>query len=103
MEVARLLSDRLSDDHELSLKAMAGRVGVSARTLQRRLKYCGVEFEELLDETRRSEAIRLIREGGHSMTEIAYRVGYSDPAHFTRAFRRWTGMAPSRFQSQDGE
>lgn len=103
VEVARLLSDRLSDDHELSLKAMAGRVDVSVRTLQRRLKYCGVEFEELLDEVRRSEAIRLIREGGHSMTEIAYRVGYSDPAHFTRAFRRWTGTAPSRFQSQDGE
>ncbi len=54
---------------------------ISARTLQRRLKCCGVEFEEMLDETRRSEAIRLIREGRHSMTEIAYRVGYSDPAH----------------------
>lgn len=97
VEVARLLSDRLSYERELSLKAVAARVRMSARTLQRRLKYCGVEFEELLDETRRSEAIRLIREGGHSMTEIAYRVGYSDPAHFTRAFRRWTGMAPSRF------
>ncbi|MBL0374899.1 helix-turn-helix domain-containing protein [Rhizobium sp. KVB221] len=101
--VARLLGDRLSEDHESRLEVVARRVGVSVRTLQRRLKYCGVEFEELLDDTRRSEAMRLIREGGHSMTEIAYRVGYSDPAHFTRAFRRWTGMAPSRFPGQDGE
>lgn len=95
---ARLLSARLSDLDKLGLEAVAGKMGVSVRTLQRRLKYCGVDFEELLDETRRSEAIRLICEGDHSMTDITYRVGYSDPAHFTRAFRRWTGMAPSRFQ-----
>ncbi|WP_244477546.1 MULTISPECIES: AraC family transcriptional regulator [unclassified Rhizobium] len=97
VEVARRLSDRLSCEPDHNLKAMAARLRVSTRTLQRRLKSCGVEFEELLDETRRSEALQLIREGGHSLTEIAYRLGYSDPAHFTRAFKRWTGAAPSRF------
>lgn len=97
---AKLLSERLSDGHELGLEAVARSIGMSARTLQRRLKFCGVDFEELLDETRRSEAIRLICEGVHSMTDIAFKVGYSDSAHFTRAFKRWTGVAPSRFQME---
>ena len=97
VDAAGLLLERLSDHRQLGLKAVARRMGMSARTLQRRLKYCGVDFEDLLDETRRSEALRLISEGEHTMTDIAYRIGYSDPAHFTRAFRRWTGAAPSRF------
>ena len=66
---------------------------------KRRLQCSGVDFESLKDETRRSEALRLIRLGKYSATEIAYMVGYSDPAHFTRAFKRWTGLAPSRFRS----
>jgi AraC-like DNA-binding protein len=104
IDAAGLLIERLSDHRQLGLKAIARRMGMSARTLQRRLKYCGVDFEELLDETRRSEALRLISEGEHPMTDIAYRTGYSDPAHFTRAFKRWTGAAPSRFQvHSDGD
>jgi AraC-like DNA-binding protein len=99
VDAAGLLAERLSDHQQLKLRAIAKRMGMSARTLQRRLKYCGIEFEELLDETRRGEALRLISEGGHTMTDIAYRIGYSDPAHFTRAFRRWTGAAPSRFSA----
>lgn len=104
IDAAGLLIERLSDHRQLGLKAIARRMGMSARTLQRRLKYCGVDFEELLDETRRSEALRLISEEEHPMTDIAYRTGYSDPAHFTRAFKRWTGAAPSRFQvHSDGD
>ncbi|MCA1443570.1 AraC family transcriptional regulator ligand-binding domain-containing protein [Ensifer sp. IC4062] len=98
VKTAKLLSERLSDGHELGLQAVARSLGMSPRTLQRRLKFCSVDFEELLDETRRSEAIRLICEGVHSMTDIAFKVGYSDSAHFTRAFKRWAGVAPSRFQ-----
>ena len=76
---------------------------MSSRTLQRRLKCSGVDFEDLKDETRRSEALRLIRVGRYSATEIAYMVGYSDPAHFTRAFKRWTGRTPSHFRSASRE
>ncbi len=99
VDVAGLLVERLSDHRHLKLRVMAKRMGMSVRTLQRRLKYCGIEFEELLDETRRGEALRLIAQGRHTMTDIAYLIGYSDPAHFTRAFRRWTGAAPSRFSA----
>jgi AraC-like DNA-binding protein len=99
IEAAKMLSERLSDGHKLGLQTIAKSLGMSVRTLQRRLKFCGVDFEELLDDTRRNEAIRLICEGVHSMTDIALRLGYSDSAHFTRAFKRWTGVAPSRFRT----
>ncbi|WP_390882109.1 helix-turn-helix domain-containing protein [Achromobacter marplatensis] len=45
-----------------------------------------------------SEALRLIELRKYSAPEIVYIVGHSDPAHFTRAFKRWTGLAPSRFR-----
>lgn len=66
---------------------------------ERQLKYCGIDFEDLRDETRRSEALQLIASGKYTATEIAYMVGYSDQAHFTRAFKRWTGSSPSRYRS----
>lgn len=96
---ASLLVDRMSDQVEIKLGSVAKEIGTSARTLQRRLKSTGVDFEALRDETRRSEALRLIALRRYSATEIAYMVGYSDPAHFTRAFKRWTGNTPTQFRA----
>jgi AraC-like DNA-binding protein len=99
IDTAGLLIERIAEQEEINLESVAKKIGMSPRTLQRRLQCSGVDFESLKDETRRSEALRLIRLGKYSATEIAYMVGYSDPAHFTRAFKRWTGLAPSRFRS----
>jgi AraC-like DNA-binding protein len=73
---------------------VAKRLNISARTLPRRLTDWGVTFEELVDEYRRDRAFRLLMRADHSILEIAYSLGYSDPAHFTRAFKRWTGVSP---------
>ncbi len=99
IDTAGFLIDRIAEQEDINLRSIAREIGTSTRTLQRRLKCSGVDFEDLKDETRRSEALRLIRSGKYSATEIAYMVGYSDPAHFTRAFKRWTGNTPSRFRS----
>ncbi len=99
IDTAGLLIERISDQENAKLAAISREIGMSARTLQRRLKRSGVDFDALHDETRRSEALRLIELRKYSATEIAYMVGYSDPAHFTRAFKRWTGQAPSRFRA----
>lgn len=98
IDTASLLIDRISDQAEIRLESVAKQIGTSARTLQRRLKSSGIDFEALRDETRRGEALRLLAMRRYSATEIAYMVGYSDPAHFTRAFKRWTGSVPSRFR-----
>lgn len=98
IETAGVLIERISDQDQSRLAAISRTIGLSPRTLQRRLKYCGVDFDALRDETRRGEALQLIASGKYTATDIAYMVGYSDQAHFTRAFKRWTGSTPSRYR-----
>lgn len=78
---------------------VAKRLNISARTLQRRLNDWGVTFEELVDEYRRERALKLMLRADHSILEVAYSLGYSDPAHFTRAFKRWTGISPKSYRA----
>lgn len=98
VETAEMLIKQISDHGQSNLAAVSKGIGISQRTLQRRLKYCGVDFDELRDDTRRAEALKLLANGKYNATEIAHMVGYSDQAHFTRAFRRWTGSTPSRYR-----
>ncbi|WP_313457510.1 helix-turn-helix domain-containing protein [Achromobacter sp.] len=98
IDTAGLLIAHISDHKTAKLVLIAKELGMSPRTIQRRLIRAGVDFQGLLDETRRSEALRLIGTDKYSATDIAYMVGYSDVAHFTRAFKRWTGQAPTRFR-----
>jgi AraC-like DNA-binding protein len=76
------------------LASVAKALHVSERTLKRHLAGEGTTFKDLHDEARKNEALRLVASGAASMEEIAERVGYSDVANFTRAFRRWTGKTP---------
>ena len=72
----------------------AGRMDISVRTLQRRLHRHGLTYSALVERVRHEEACRLLQEHGKSIAEIAVRLGYSDPSHFSRAFRRWEGVCP---------
>jgi AraC-like DNA-binding protein len=84
--------------HErFTIGCVAAQLDVSVRTLQRRLEDCGLSFKALVDDIRRSVAIQLVLAGEHAATEITFMLGYSDQAHFTRAFKRWTGMPPRQF------
>jgi AraC-like DNA-binding protein len=79
---------------EVSIEHMAALLGMSTRTLQRRLRDWGFSYEEMLDDIRHVEAVRRLSTGCETMKEIAFLLGYSDQAHFTRAFKRWRGVAP---------
>ncbi|MCC6994067.1 MAG: AraC family transcriptional regulator [Deltaproteobacteria bacterium] len=76
------------------LDEVARALAMSPRTLKRRLSEAGASFSELLDEQRRDRALLLLRDGALTLDAIAERLGYSDVANFTRAFRRWTGKTP---------
>jgi hypothetical protein len=76
------------------------RVELSVRALQRSLVAESTTYVQLLEETRRELADAHLREGRSSMTEIACLLGFSGVAPFTRAFRRWTGKAPTEFRRQ---
>jgi AraC-like DNA-binding protein len=75
-------------------RGAAAAASMNLRSLQRRLASCGMTFTEILDEYRQLRAFEYLQNGDHSVTSIAFRLGYSDSGHFTRAFRRWTGSNP---------
>ena len=93
--VARVIAAAL-DDGEATLGAVAGRLGMSARSLQRRLAERGSSYEESLDAIRRQLCLVYLNAGDHP-GEIAARLGYSERSPFYRAFRRWTGTTPADF------
>lgn len=79
---------------ELSIDTIAGLLAVSRQTLYRRLKAEGATFERVLDELRHRMALSYLSGRQVSVSETAYLVGFSDPAVFSRAFKRWTGRSP---------
>lgn len=79
---------------EANMDAIATQMGVSRQTLFRKLKAEGTSFERLLDELRHQLALHYLAGRKVSVNETAYLVGFSDPAAFSRAFKRWTGHSP---------
>ena len=77
---------------------VAGKLAMSPRTLQRRLRERGVDFKQLTDDTRRRFALNYLREARHSLSEVAFLLGYSEVSAFNRAFRRWTGETPLAYR-----
>ena len=73
-------------------------VGLNVRTLQRRLESQAVTYKQLIDRARFDLASQLLRQSHATVTDIAFDVGYTDVAHFTRAFRRWTGVSPREYR-----
>jgi AraC-like DNA-binding protein len=80
------------------LAQVAAAVGCTPRTLQRRLREAGTDFKALVDDTRHRLAMRHLRQRRHTLTDIAYLLGYSEVSAFNRAFRRWTGSTPSSYR-----
>ncbi len=80
------------------LRALARRLAVGERTLQRRLAAEGTTLQGLVEDARRELATRLLSDPRLSATEVAFLTGFSDASAFWRAFRRWTGTTPADFR-----
>jgi AraC-like DNA-binding protein len=70
------------------------RLGMSKRSLQRRLALSETSFDGIRRRVLFQQASTLLCSPGMAVTDIAFELGYDDPAHFTRAFARWTGLSP---------
>src|SRR5215813_821526 len=92
-ETARRLAERLGRG-EPSQALIAKQMGVSERTLQRRLQEEGTTFNQLLEATRRDIALGYLTNPRLAAYEVSFLVGYTEPATFFRAFKRWTGKTP---------
>ncbi|WP_419740704.1 AraC family transcriptional regulator ligand-binding domain-containing protein [Ruegeria sp.] len=74
---------------------------MTPRTLNRRLKNEGTSFQDIKDALRRDIAIRALQQSGDSIEQIAFDTGFSAPANFHRAFRKWTNRSPGSYRAQD--
>jgi len=93
----RMLLGRLARG-EPTAASIARELGLSERTLHRRLRSDGQSFRDVLDGVRGELATGLLREPGVGIAEIAFFLGYSEPAAFYRFFRRWSGQTPLQFR-----
>ncbi len=95
------LRDALADG-DADVARMARLMGLSVRTLQRRLAQYGRSFAAVVDDFRREEAARLLSDPALALTRVADRLGYAEQASFTRAFTRWYGTSPGKWRQQQG-
>jgi AraC-like DNA-binding protein len=84
---------------ELSMQAVCRKLGVSSRTLQRRLQEEGTSFQQTLDNLRNALAHHYLQNSLMSGAEIAFLLGFEDPNSFIRAFQAWTGSTPHAVRS----
>jgi AraC-like DNA-binding protein len=112
---ARALEARLPDAHDLRARvrqlvlddiregepqqgAVARRLGLSERTLQRRLRDEETTFAAVVADLRLELARMYLADASLAVFEVAFLLGYSEPSAFNRAFRRWTGRSPSDYR-----
>lgn len=97
-QVRQLLGEAFDTGGDPKVETIAQQMGISLRTLQRRLKEEGTSHQDLLDEMRRELSRRYLQEPKLAICEVAYLLGFSEPSAFHRAFRRWTGVTPKEFR-----
>jgi AraC-like DNA-binding protein len=85
---------------EASMDALAVKLSLSRQTLFRKLKEEGTTFEKVLDELRHKLALHYLNGKKVPVNETAYLLGFSEPAAFSRAFKRWTGSSPRTYLSR---
>ncbi|TWI69248.1 AraC-like DNA-binding protein [Pseudoduganella lurida] len=95
------IARQLSEGRPPGIGEIARRLGVSSRTLQRRLDACGTSFQRQLAEVRRIMASRLLRHTDLDVVAIGMLLGFAEPNSFARAFRTWEQTTPLRWR--DGQ
>jgi len=84
---------------DAGIEAIAEKLHITPRTLQRRLKEEGTSHKELSDEMRKGLAAHYLQDNKLGVSEIAYLLGYSEPSAFHRAFKRWFGTTPADYRT----
>ena len=97
MRVRSKLIEHLPGGH-ISEAEIASSINVSQRSLQRKLKEQGMSFSQLVESTRRELGLQYVRDPQYSFNEVAFLLGFTEPANFSRAFKRWYDKSPSQFR-----
>lgn len=98
--VREYIVDELRHGRHPTLAGAAERTSTSTRTLQRKLHAAAASYDTLLDETRQRLSIEYLNDNRLTIGEVAVVLGYSEPATFYRAFKRWTGVSPGVYRAR---
>ncbi|MDX1805226.1 MAG: AraC family transcriptional regulator ligand-binding domain-containing protein [Alcanivorax sp.] len=98
----RLSMEKLLSEQALNEERLAEEMGMSIRTLQRRLRQCGTSYSRLLTQVRQSLSVSLLRDSRIPIEDLASQLGFTEAANFSRAFRRWYNTTPSAYRQQLG-
>jgi len=96
IRVQLLKTDRLDPN----LDQLAKLVGLSPRTVRRRLRNAGTSYKAILNSVRKELAVQYLRTTHWTIYQIADRLGYNDQSNFGRAFKSWTGRSPQEYRSR---
>lgn len=96
--VLQYLLERGTIEQRKEMMDAARDIGVSVRTLRRRLQDEGASYSELAKKALATRAERLVADASRTIDETAYMLGFSDRSAFHRAFKRWTGMTPNEYR-----
>jgi AraC-like DNA-binding protein len=96
-DLRRMLINRIVKG-DSAIDSVARSMATSVGSLQRRLAAAGTTYQEVLDSTRREAAARYLSDRAPSIIEVGYLLGYSEPAAFHRAFKRWYSSTPHEFR-----
>ena len=97
-DVRSTLTQRISGERP-AVEKVAKALGMSPRTLQRRLEELGTSYQELLDDVRRRSARRLLANTDLDASEVAFLLGFEEINSFARAFHAWEGTTPTRWRA----
>lgn len=98
-KVAQVITERLKGELP-TIDAIASKLAISPRHLQRELQTEGTSFQKLLDKTRKELALRHLENPSIPIHDIAFLLGFSSPSAFNRAFKRWTETTPRSYRLQ---
>lgn len=98
-KVRRMISRQMSTDR-INADTLAQQCHMSRQTLYRRLKKEGISFHDMVEEVRKDKALRYVAGNQYALGEIAFLLGFSELSAFSRAFKRWTGVAPAHYRAQ---
>ncbi len=99
LQVRRLLEKQLSRGMMDSAE-VAEQLAMSRQTLYRKLRGEGLSYQDVVEAVRRDKALAYLAEGRHSLSEIAFLLGFSEQSAFSRAFKRWTGKSPLQYRQE---
>jgi AraC-like DNA-binding protein len=93
----QLIKEQLKGGY-FDIKLAAEAAGMSPRSLQRRLDQESLSYSRLIEQIRFDLAMTWLEDPDIQLNDLAFELGYTKPANFTRAFKRWVGVSPSEFR-----